>query len=95
MNGEIGMICGTRVVSSKKVKLDGGNYINPIVKLNEDTETEDTAPALTIYMKRDTNVETERVSRNRTTEVTADRLYIAALTNDEKVVLMQVASAVV
>ena len=40
-------------------------YFNPIVKLQNDNETEDDAPALTIYLKRDTNVETDRVSLSK------------------------------
>ena len=62
-------------------------YACPIVKLEEDAETEDALPALTIYLKRDTNVETERVAKNRTTELTADKFYTVALSNESKVVL--------
>ncbi|MFV0351424.1 MAG: N4-gp56 family major capsid protein [Oscillospiraceae bacterium] len=89
MSGEIGMIANTRVVPSRKVVLDGTNtfYTCPIVKLTEDAETEDELPAMIIYLKRDTNVETERKPRNRTTEVTADKMYTVALTNEAKVVL--------
>ena len=89
MTGEIGKIANCRVVPSKKVPLDEGsaNYLCPIVKLNNDAETEDDAPALTIYLKRDTNVETERVSLARKTDVSADKHYAAALSNTSKVVL--------
>lgn len=89
VKGEIGMIANTRIVPSKKVKLDetSNYYLNPIVKLNEDTETEDESPAITVFLKRDTNVETERKARNRTTEVTGDKIYVVALTNEEKVVI--------
>lgn len=62
-------------------------YLNPIVKLNEDAETEDESPAITIFLKRDTNVEKERIARNRTTEITGDKMYVVALTNEEKVVI--------
>ena len=62
-------------------------YACPIVKLEGDAETEDAMPALTIYMKRDTNVETERKPKNRTTEITADKFYTVALSNESKVVL--------
>ena len=62
-------------------------YANPIVKLETDTETEDETPALTVFLKRDTNVETERKARNRSTEVTGDKMYVVALTNDTKVVV--------
>ena len=87
MTGEIGKIANCRVVPSKKVKDDGTNYLCPIVKLNNDAEAEDDAPALTIYMKRDVNVETDRVSLARKTDISADEHYAAALTNTSKVVL--------
>ena len=95
LSGEIGMIAGTRIVPSKKVPVvkvgaSGSQvdcYACPIVKLEEDAETEDAMPALTIYMKRDTNVETERKPKNRTTEITADKVYTVSLSNEAKVVL--------
>ena len=89
MTGEIGKIANCRVVHSKKVPLDdgGANYLCPIVKLNNDAETEDDAPALTIYMKRDTNVETDRVSLSRKTDISVDKHYAVALTNTSKVVI--------
>ena len=89
MSGEIGKIANCRVVSSKKVPLDegGANYLCPVVKLNNDNETEDDAPALTIYLKRDVNVETDRVSLARKTDISADEHYTVALSNTSKVVL--------
>ena len=87
MTGEIGKIANCRVVASKKVKDDGTNYVCPIVKLNNDAETEDDAPALTVYLKRDTNVETDRVSLARKTDISVDKHYAVALSNTSKVVL--------
>ena len=89
MTGEIGKIANCRVVPSKKVPLDEGsaNYLCPIVKLNNDAETEEDAPALTIYLKRDTNVETDRVSLARKTDISVDKHYTVALSNTSKVVL--------
>lgn len=87
MTGEIGKIANCRVVPSKKVVDDGANYICPVVKLNNDSETEDDAPALTIYLKRDTNVETERQSLARKTDISVDKHYAVALSNTSKVVL--------
>ena len=87
MTGEIGKIANAHVVPSKKVKDDGTNYLCPIVKLNGDAETEDEAPALTVYLKRDTNVETDRVSLARKTDISADKHYAVALSNTSKVVL--------
>lgn len=89
MTGEIGKIANCRVVASKKVPLDGGsaNYLCPIVKLNQDNETEDETAALTIYLKRNVNVETERETLARKTIISADEHYVAALTDTSKVVL--------
>ena len=94
------MIAGCRVVPSKKVPVvsydsdgegDGATAVNcyacPIVKLETDPEVEDEVPALTIYRKRDVNVETERKPKVRTTEITADEFYVAVLSNEAKVVL--------
>lgn len=94
LTGEIGMIANCRIVPSKKVpvvkvgdstKVDC--YACPIVKLNNDAETEDDAAALTIYLKKDTSVETERNTLARLTDVSVDKHYAAALTNESKVVL--------
>lgn len=87
MTGEIGKIANCRVVASKKVKDDGTNYVCPIVKLNNDAESEEDAAALTIYLKRDTNVETERQTLARKTDISVDKHYTVALTNTSKVVL--------
>lgn len=65
----------------------GTHFLNPIVKLETEIETEDESPALTVFLKRDTNIETERKSRNRTTEITGDKIYVVALTNEAKVVI--------
>jgi N4-gp56 family major capsid protein len=87
VSGEIGKIANCRVVASKKVVDDGTNYKCPIVKLNNDAETEEDTAALTIYLKRDTNVETDRVSLSRKTDISVDKHYAVALTNTAKVVL--------
>lgn len=62
-------------------------YFCPIVKLNQDDETEDDTAALTIYLKRDTNVEIERATLARKTDISADRFYTVALSDTSKVVL--------
>ena len=87
MSGEIGAIAGCRVVPSKKVPLADGVYACPIVKLEADPEVDDEIPALTIYRKREVNIETERKPKTRTTEITADEFYVAVLSNEAKVVL--------
>lgn len=87
--GEVGKIGTCRVVRSKKVKLntEGTYYLNPIVKLNNDAETEEDAPAVTIYLKRDTQVEKERKADAGITNIFTNKHYGVALTNSTKVVL--------
>ena len=59
----------------------GSEYICPIVKLTQDMETEDELPALTVYLK------TQRQSLKRITDISVDKFYTVALTNDSKVIL--------
>lgn len=87
MSGEIGKIANCRVIATKKVPAKSGSYVCPIVKITQDNETEDESPALTIYMKRGVNVESERETLSRTTSISADEFYTVALSNASKVVL--------
>lgn len=93
MTGEIGMIGNARVVTSKRVPIIGGCFYNPILKTNVEAETELDTPAITYYIKRDTNVETERKPRIRATEITGDQVYVVARTNDSRIVLLKTAGA--
>lgn len=88
-SGEVGKIGTCRVVRSKKVRLDEGGayYLNPMVKLNNDSETEQDAPAVTIYLKRDTMVEKDRQADKGVTDIYTNKHYGVALTNATKVVL--------
>lgn len=89
VSGEVGKIGTCRIVRSKKVKLDSTSayYLNPIVKLTKDAETEEDAPAVTIYLKRDTQVERERKADAGVTNIFTNKHYGVALTNATKVVL--------
>lgn len=87
MRGEIGMIANTRIVPSRRIKLATDTYACPIVKIETDERTEDEVPALTIFTKRETNVETERDTHTKTTFISADKHYVVALTNESKVVV--------
>ena len=89
VTGAIGKICNCEVVPSKKVPLNEGGtgYVCPIVKLNGDAETEDEASALTVYMKRNVNLETERNTLARKTVISVDEIYTVALSDASKVVL--------
>ena len=92
MTGEVGMIANARVVPSKKVPLVDGVYINPIVQLETGDDSDETA-ALTVYLKRDTNVETERQSLKRVTDISVDKFYTVVLSNAAKVVLAKFSQA--
>lgn len=87
MTGAIGMIAGCEVVVSNRVKLASGVYFNPIVKQTQTAETEDDAPALTIYMKRSVLVESTRDALASKTIPSATEHYGVALTNESKVVI--------
>lgn len=88
-SGEVGKIGTCRVVRSKKVPLDetSAYYLCPMVKLTNDAETEEDAPAVTIYLKRDTQVERDRHAESGTTDIYTNKHYGVALTNTSKVVL--------
>lgn len=92
MSGEIGTIANTRIVPTKKVKLDTTSafYTCPIIKLTHDDETEQDTAALTVYLKRDPNVEVDRKSLKRTTEISIDEFYTVAVSDDSKVVLAEI-----
>ena len=87
VSGAIGKICNCEVVPSKKVPEVDGVYVCPIVKLNADGETEDETAALTVYMKRNVNLETERFTLARKTAISVDEIYTVALSDASKVVL--------
>lgn len=88
--------CIDALVVGDKVKTVAKNfYACPIVVVdvqdpNEDADADGTSedtPALTYYLKRDVMVETDRDILKKTTVVSADEHYAAALSNDSKVVL--------
>lgn len=92
MTGEIGMIANTRIVATNKVALDTTSafYTCPIIKLTHDDETEQDTAALTVYIKRDPNVEVDRKPLKRSTEISIDEFYTVAVSDDSKVVLAEV-----
>ena len=89
MRGEIGMIANTRIVATKKAINEAGTqFLNPIVQLRAESQTgDDELSAVTIFLKRSVNVETERHTLSRTTDISVDEHYIVALTDETKVVL--------
>lgn len=92
MTGEIGMIAGVHVVPSKKIKAgEGGIYDCPLIKLEAEASetdfTEDELPAVTIFLKKDTQTDAEWKPRTQTHEITTAKYYGVALTNEAKVVI--------
>ncbi len=87
-NGAIGRIAGCDVVVSNKVKLEGGVYYNPIIKLTNDTETEDDLPAVTYFLKRGNLVEHERET-GVGDKIVCTAFGMPALTNEAKVVILK------
>lgn len=88
MRGEIGMVANTRIVVSKKAINDAKTqFLNPIVELKPQSETGDEEAAVTIFMKRNVNLETQRELNNYTTLIGADEHYVVALTDESKVVV--------
>ena len=65
-------------------------YPCPISKLTHDDETEQDTAALTVYIKRDPNVEVDRKSLKRSTEISIDEFYTVAVSDDSKVVLAEI-----
>ena len=88
VNGEVGKIANCRVIVSKRVKENSDNtaYINPIVKLTYDAETEQETPALTIFLKRNVMVETSRDIDKQINMIRASENYVVALTDSSKVI---------
>lgn len=98
MTGEIGMIAGTHIVPSKKVKVDDNGFFNcPMIKLEAESAetdfTEDELPAVTIFLKKNTQTDAEWKPRTQTHEITTAKYYGVALTNESKVVIVKYASA--
>ena len=89
LKGEIGMIANTRIVPTRKARnTEGTYYVNPIVELKAESQTGDEElAAVTIYMKRGVNVETDRIVKGKKTLISADEHYVAALTDESKVVV--------
>lgn len=88
VNGAIGRVAGCDVVISNKVKLEDGVYYNPIIKLQNDAETEDDIPAVTYFLKRGNLVEHKR-HVGVGDEIVCTAHGMPALTNEAKVVILK------
>ena len=87
-SGAIGKIAGCEVVVSNKVKCEEGVYYNPIIKLNNDAETEDDIPAVTYFLKRGNLVEHKR-NPGVSDDIICTAYGMPALTNESKVVILK------
>ena len=86
--GAIGKIAGVEVHVSNKVKNEDGVYYNPIIKLDNDAETEDDMPAVTYFLKRGNLVEHDR-EVGVGDKVICTAYGMPALTNEAKVVILK------
>jgi len=92
MRGEIGMIANCRIVPTKKAINDAGTYfLNPIVELRPQEQTGDESAAVTIFMKRGVNLETQRELGNYTTLIGADEHYVVGITDESKIIVAKFA----
>lgn len=89
VSGEIGRVANARIVPSRRVVLKNGVYSCPIVQLKGESQTGDESAAITIFLKRNVNVETDRDLTNYTTLIGADEHYVVGLTDESKVILAQ------
>jgi len=104
MSGEIGSICNCRIVLSSRIPLVGGKYQCIMVELSGEgvkftgnrapdgsagAEFKEPLEAVTIFVKRGVNVERERKSRNRSTEITADYICMSAVTNPKRIQVVE------
>jgi hypothetical protein len=88
-------VLGNVKVGDKIKAVDAAYYACPIVVVsvedpNEDPDADDVAEeenALTIYMKRDVEIESDRDILAKTTVISADEHYTVSLSNESKVVL--------
>lgn len=72
----------------KVTKITTPCYFNPIIKLNNDAETEDDLPAITYFLKRGNLVEHKR-EPGVADDIICTAYGMAALTNEAKVVILK------
>lgn len=89
MTGAIGSICGVEVVVSRRVPKEGDNFTNFMVQMAPNSgEGTPTLPAVSLYLKRNVQVESDRDIVGKMTVITADEHYGVALTNPARVLKM-------
>ena len=85
----------TVATTTTGVKAEVARFECPIIKLEPDSAeteyTETELPALTIFLKKDTQTDADWKPRTQTHEITTAKYYGAALTNEGKVVIAKFA----
>lgn len=93
VKGAIGMVAGCWIKKSKKVQQDDTTHawLNPIIKCEADSAeteyTEDELPALTIFLKKNTQVDHEWFPKKQRHDITATKYYGVAVTNASKLII--------
>lgn len=77
------------IVGDKVTKVTTAAYFNPIIKLDNDAETEDDIPAVTYFLKRGNLVEHKR-EPGVADDIICTAHGMPALTNEAKVVILKV-----
>ena len=80
-------------INDKVTKVSTPAYFNPIIKLNNDNETEDHMSAITYFLKRGNLVEHEREA-GVADDIVCTAYGMPALTNEEKVVILKTKATV-
>lgn len=90
-----GTIAGNVATTTEGTATSGAYYKNPIIKMEPDSAeteyTEDELPAITIFLKKDTTVNSFYNQNFDRHEITAYRYYGVAKTNDAKLVVAKFA----
>lgn len=76
-------------IGDKVTKVSTAAYFNPIIKLDNDSETEDDMPAVTYFLKRGNLVEHER-KPGVADDIICTAHGMPALTNEAKIVILKV-----
>lgn len=83
----------TLAVGDKVKAISGANqyYVCPVIKMEADSSeteyTEDELPAITIFLKKDTQLDHEWLPKKQIHDITVAKYYGVALTNAAKIVL--------
>lgn len=99
VKGSIGKIGSCWIKKSKKVKLntEGTAYMCPIIKMEADSAeteyTEDELPAITIFIKKQSQLDHEWLPKKQKHDLTIAKYYGVALTNEAKAVVGLFAAA--